>query len=97
MGAPPQLPQPGGPGAGPSGPPQGGPPPGAGGAPSGPTAQPTPAIVQIVSGISQLAQMLAQVYPPGAPSAQKIMDEVNQVQSSMAATQSPAQTAAPPI
>lgn len=78
-------------------PPGGGAPGAAGPGASGPTAQPTPALVQIVSGIAQLAQMLAQVYPPGAPNAQKIMDEVNQVQSSMASAQSPAQTQAPPI
>ena len=88
MGLPPSMPMGGGPSAG--GPPQGAPPP-------GPTAQPTPAVVQIVSGMSQMAQMLAQVYPPAAPHAQKILDEINQVQASMASAQSPAQTAAPPI
>lgn len=92
MGAPPTIPM-GGPGGG-----QGGsPPPGGGANPQGPTAQPTPAVVQIVGGISELLTMLQQTYPPAAPNVQAMQQELQQVQSSMAQTQNSAQTQAPPI
>lgn len=87
MGAPPTIPM-----GGPSGPP----PPGSAN-PQGPTAQPTPAVVKIVGGIAELLTMLQQTYPPAAPQAQEMQNQLQQIQSSMAQTQNPAQTAAPPI
>lgn len=65
--------------------------------PQGPTAQPTPAVVQIIGGISELVTMLQQTYPPAAPQVQEIQNQIQQIQSSMAQTMSPSQTAAPPI
>jgi hypothetical protein len=75
--------------------PMGAPPQGPQGAP--PSAQPTPAVVQIVGGITELTNMLKSVYPPAAPQVQEIQNQLNQVQQSMAQTMSPAQTQAPPI
>jgi hypothetical protein len=90
MGATPTIPM-GGPGGG------GPPPPGGGMNPQGPTASPTPAVVQIVGGIAELLTMLQQTYPPSAPQVQQMQDQLQQIQSSMAQTQNPAQTQAPPI
>jgi len=73
------------------------PPPGPQGAPAPPTAQTTPAVVQIVGGITELAAMLKAVYPPSAPMVEAIQNQIQQVQQSMAQTQSPDQTQAPPI
>ena len=73
------------------------PPPGPQGAPAPPTAKPTPAVVQIVGGITELAAMLKAVYPPAAPQAEEIQNQLQQVQQSMMQTQSPDQTQAPPI
>lgn len=84
MGAPPTIPM-------------GGPPPPGSANPQGPTAQPTPAVVQIVGGIAELLTMLQQTYPPAAPNVQAMQQELQQVQSSMSQTMSPAQTGAPPI
>jgi hypothetical protein len=73
------------------------PPPGPQGAPAPPSAQPTPAVVQIVGGITELTAMLKAVYPPSAPDVQAIQQSLQNIQQSMAQTQSPAQTQAPPI
>lgn len=73
------------------------PPPGPQGAPSSPSAQPTPAVVQIVGGITELANMLKAVFPPAAPQVDEIQNQLQQVQQTMAQAQSPAQTQAPPI
>lgn len=89
MGATPTIPMGGGGGTPP--------PPGGGANPQGPTAQPTPAVVQIVGGIAELLTMLQQTYPPAAPQVQEMQGQLQQIQSSMAQTQNPAQTQAPPI
>jgi hypothetical protein len=54
-------------------------------------------VVKIVGGIAELATMLQQTYPPAAPQVQEIQNQLQQIQSSMAQTMSPAQTQAPPI
>ena len=74
-----------------------GPPPGPQGAPAPPSAQPTPAVVQIVGGITELAAMLQSVYPPSAPDVQAIQKSLQNIQSNMAQTMSPQQSPAPPI
>ena len=73
------------------------PPPGPQGAPAPPSAQPTPAVVQIVGGITELTNMLKAVYPPAAEDVASIQNSLQSVQQKMAQTQSPAQTQAPPI
>jgi len=72
-------------------------PPGPQGAPAPPTAQPTPAVVQIVGGITELAAMLKAVYPPAAPDVEAIQNSLQNIQQSMAQTQNPQQSPAPPI
>ena len=89
MGATPTIPMGGGGGTPP--------PPGGGANAGGPTATPTPAVVQIVGGIAELLTMLQQTYPPAAPDVQAMQSSLQNIQSSMAQTQNPAQTAAPPI
>ena len=61
------------------------------------TAKVSPAVVQIVGGITELTKMLKAVYPPAAPQANEIQNQLQQVQQSMMQTQSPDQTQAPPI
>ena len=72
-------------------------PPGPQGAPAPPSAQATPAVVKIVGGITELTDMLKAVYPPAAPDVQDIQNSLQKIQQSMAQTQSPAQSPAPPI
>jgi len=78
-------------------PPQGGPSPagGQGVSPQGPSQG--PAIIRIVAGISQLANMLGQAFPAAAPMAQEIQKQVQMAQAKIAETQSAAQPQAPPI
>jgi len=76
----------------------GGPPQQGGGAqPTPPTAQSTPAVAQIVAQIASLSDMLKNIFPPAAPKVQEIQKSLMDIASTMGATQSPAQTQAPPI
>ncbi len=70
---------------------------GGGAQPTPVTAQPTSAVVQIVSNLASLSDMLKQVFPPAAPKVQEIQKSLMDIQSLMAQTQSPAQSQAPPI
>ncbi len=70
---------------------------GGGAQPTPVTAQPTSAVVQIVSNLASLSDMLKQVFPPSAPKVQEIQKSLMDIQSLMAQTQSPAQSQAPPI